>query len=384
MTFSRRRFIKIMGTSAVVCAVGATGYVITRDPEAARKPWKQAGSGYTDPRLNAVSFAILAPNPHNMQPWQVKLVGQDTLELYCDPERLLPHTDPFSRQIVIGLGCFLELLRMAALADGYQANITPFPEGEFAATPDHRPVARVVFSASTRQPDPLFLQVLQRRSNKEPYALDQPVSDVELNKLTAISLDGAQALTSNDMPLVEQLRKLTYAAHEIEVMTPRTLQESIDVMRIGKAEIEASPDGIDLGGALLETLNRLGLLTREKLADPQATAFAQGLDMYHEILFSAMAYVWVITPGNGRFDQLNAGAAWLRINLQATAQKLDIHPISQALQEYPEMQTLYEQLPRLLKISPPQHLQMLGRLGYGPKNILPAPRWPAETRLLET
>ena len=38
-------------------------------------------------------------------------------------------------------------------------------------------------------------------------------------------------------------------------------------MRIGKAEINANPDGIDLGGAFLEALSAAGLLTRETLAD---------------------------------------------------------------------------------------------------------------------
>ena len=68
-----------------------------------------AGSQYTDPIRRALSFAILAPNPHNRQPWVVDLKSDTEAVLTCDLQRLLPATDPISRQIVIGLGCFLEL-----------------------------------------------------------------------------------------------------------------------------------------------------------------------------------------------------------------------------------------------------------------------------------
>jgi hypothetical protein len=150
-------------------------------------------------------------------------------------------------------------------------------------------------------------------------------------------------------------------------------------MRLGKAEIEANPDGIDLGGPFLETLNKLGLMTRQSLADPQSTAFQQGLDMYREITGTAMAYVWLKTSGNGRLDQLAAGRAWLRLNLKATELGLGLHPLSQALQEYPEMEPHYARIHEQLA-GPGQRLQMFGRLGYGPE-VAPSPRWPLESKL---
>ena len=56
-----------------------------------------------EPRMQALSYAILAPNPHNRQPWLVDLQVDGQVTLYVDQTRLLPHTDPFSRQIVAGL-----------------------------------------------------------------------------------------------------------------------------------------------------------------------------------------------------------------------------------------------------------------------------------------
>ncbi|MDJ0950117.1 MAG: nitroreductase family protein [Alphaproteobacteria bacterium] len=383
MPIDRRAFLRIAGSSAVVLAAGAGAFAWTRDPSRALAPWAAAGSGYGDPRLRALSYAILAPNPHNRQPWMVDLGSDGALTLHCDPDRLLPETDPFNRQIVIGLGCFLELLRMAAAEDGYRAEISPFPEGAPESHIDGRPVAQVrLRKAPGMNADPLFRQVLDRRSNKEPFDTAKPVPAGVLAALGAAARGPLETGASNAPGRVAALRDLTWRAFVIETETPRTYLESVRLMRLGKAEIEANPDGIDIGGAFPEAMQLLGLLTRETLADPGSQAYAQGLDMYREILGTGMAYIWLISDGNSRHDQLAAGAAWLRLNLKATELGLGVHPVSQALQEYPEMAPLYQELHAMLGAEGGRTVQMLGRLGYGPE-VAPSPRWPLETRLKE-
>ena len=139
---SRRAILYTGGAGIVLIGVGAiAAKALHSDLSIARRPWEQAGDDFGDARINALSYAVLAPNPHNQQPWQVRLEGNDRLTLYCDLDRLLPETDPPNRQIVIGLGAFLELLRQAAAARGYRLNIDPFPEGEPQPLLDERPVA---------------------------------------------------------------------------------------------------------------------------------------------------------------------------------------------------------------------------------------------------
>jgi len=293
----------------------------------------------------------------------------------------LPETDPFDRQIVIGLGCFLEILRQAPAEDGYRVDVTPFPEGHGQDRVDTRPVAELrFFTDKNVTRDPLFARVPHRRSNKEPFDTDRPVAAADLQALRGVVGDGIRFDASNDPTRVAALRDLSWRAHLVETETPRTLKESIDLMRIGKSEIEANPDGIDIGGAFLEALNLAGVMTREKIADPATTAYAEGLKMYHQILHTAMAHVWLITDGNSRADQLAAGAAWVRLNLKASELGLGIHPVNQALQEYAEMTDLFAEMHGALDAGPGQRVQMFGRLGYGPA-LKPSPRWPLETRL---
>ncbi len=363
---SRRKTLALIGGGFIAAAgIGTTAFVTTRRPHAALAPWQNAGS-YDDPRKNALSYAILAPNPHNLQPWMVDLTGTDTAVLYRDPERNLPHTDPFSRQITIGLGCFLEQMKIAATQTGHDVDLELFPAGE------NGPVAIARFSTSAT-PDPLAAHILGRRSCKEPYQMDA----IETSRLGALE---AYADIVTESAMVENLQSLTWEAFQIEMTTPRMLQESAELMRIGKQEINANPDGIDIGGPMLETLMLLGILPREALMDPDSEATQSFLSSYKNMLVSTPAYAVITSAKNDRLSQVAAGAAWLRLNLKTTELGLALHPVSQALQEYDEMAKLYDRSHELLA-KDGETVQMLGRLGYGPLTK-PAPRWPLEAKLL--
>lgn len=367
MTLSRRKAIALIGGGSVLAASVATaGFLTTRTLGDARRPWALAGS-YDDPRLNALSFALLAPNPHNLQSWMVGLEGADALTLYRDAGRRLPETDPFDRQITIGLGCFLEQMVLAAGAAGLAVDLTLFPEGE------EGPVAHAVFRDGGSA-DPLAIHILDRRSCKEPFE-DRAVPGILASQLELL------ADIYTDAPTVAALKDLTWAAWEVEALTPRTMQESVDLMRFGKAEINANPDGISLGGPFLESLMVVGLLSREAQADPASTGFRQGVKMYRKMLSATPAYAALTSATNTRDDQIAAGRRWLRLNLAATGMGLSLHPVSQSLQEYPEMAPLYAQAHALLA-RPGHRVQMLGRLGYGPA-IPRSPRWPLEAKLID-
>ena len=113
---NRRNFIRLAGggtiAAATVGTLAACGAVGTHYPAEAVEAW-QGPVGHTEVRRRAVAYAITAPNPHNLQPWLVDLREQGFITLRTDRERVLPHTDPLGRQILIGHGAFLELLVMA-------------------------------------------------------------------------------------------------------------------------------------------------------------------------------------------------------------------------------------------------------------------------------
>ncbi|NVJ96605.1 MAG: twin-arginine translocation pathway signal protein [Alphaproteobacteria bacterium] len=381
--FSRRKVLQIGSAAIVVTAAGFAARPLFEAPIKAWAPWRRAAEGYGDPRLDALAYAILAPNPHNRQPWQAKLIDHDQIVITCDLDRRLPMTDPFDRQTTIGFGCFLELFSMAAAENGHRAQITLFPEGEGGERLDARPIVhiRMLKDDSVRR-DPLFDVVQVRRSNKEEYDTRQPVEQSVIDMLGVSVGDHAHLAGTRDEDRVSYLRDICYRAHAVESYTPRTMQESVDLMRFGTREIEANPDGIDLGGPFLTALHLAGVLTRKSIADPTSSAFVQGLEKYYGIFHSAMAHVWLTTDGNSRADQIAAGRAYVRMNLAATAAGVSIHPASAALQEYVEMTDIFNELHSYLGVMAPSRIQMFARIGYGP-TVDPSPRWPLETRLID-
>jgi hypothetical protein len=365
---NRRQTIKLMGGGAVVAASAMGGFALTRTPDDALVPWQEAGK-YEDIRLFALSYAILVPNPHNRQPWLAELMGQDELNIYRDLSKNLPATDPFERQLTIGMGGFLEAIDIAARHRGFKTEVTLFP----SKTEDH--IANIKLSPSNEiKPEADLLSAFHaRRSCKEPFS-EKPLSAAHA---AALKTFGDMFVDAKN---VEHLKQLSWNAFKVEYATHHTLKESVDLMRFGKKQINANPDGIDIGGPMMETLLLTGVLTPESMLDPNSSAYQQGLDMYDAMLNNTPAYILLKTPGNSREHQIEAGRNWLQLNLTTTRLGVSLQPVSQALQEYDEMKDLYQEIHQSFAAKG-ETIQMFGRLGYGPR-VPQSPRWQVEKKLI--
>jgi hypothetical protein len=380
---NRRSFIRLAGGGVVVAAAGAGlyGYAsrnVFPVPGSAIAAWSDAGRD-ADPRRHALSFAILAPNPHNMQPWKADLQTPGEISISLDEKRLLPETDPFGRQILMGLGAFLELLTMAAAKTGHRAQINLFPDGVPGEYLDGRRMAQIVFEADAgAKTDPLFEHVLDRRTDRRAYDVNRTVSGEEIAALSkaASAYNVRFGVEAGDK--IAAIKEIAKAAWYNELTTEGPMMESVRVLRVGTAEIDAHRDGISIVNPFLVIIERFGLFDRTRMpaADSQAVR-AQVAD-FDIITEATPAYLWIITDGNSRQEQVAAGSAYVRVNLAGTALGLSMHPNQQALQEFPEVAEQHAAIHALLGASSPGNtVQMLARLGRvrideGP--VSPSPR----------
>ena len=150
-----------------------------------------------------------------------------------------------------------------------------------------------------------------------------------------------------------------------EMNTPRTHKESIDVVRIGSAEIAAHRDGISIRGPMIWMLRQLGEMTRDKAMTPGTMAWNSGRDYILAGYSSAPAFGWLASRGNNRATQIAAGRAWIRLQLAAGALGgFSLQPHSQTLQEYAEMETLRAAMRTETGVASDETLQMLPPAGY--------------------
>ena len=357
-------------------------------PAAAIEPWKGPAQE-ADIRRWILGYAILAPHSHNLQSWLVDLGTPEQIVLRCDLDRLLPETDPFSRQIMMSHGTFLELLDIAARERGLRAEITLFPEGAFGPEKlDQRPVARIRLApdaAATK--DPLFAQILARHTNRSHYDLERPVPAAAWRAMSeAVKPNPLRfGFVSTDLPdALKHLRAIAAEAWRIELTTPRTIMESYKVLRVGAAEIEQHRDGLYVLDPMVVLLNRVGLFDRSKAPAPDDYATTSQIKEFDQKLDSTPGFLWMVSEGNDRATQINAGRAYARVQLAATAHGLAMQPLQQALQEYSEQAKPYAEVRALLDAqSPARTVQMWARVGYAPP-VDPAPRRGVAAQLVRT
>jgi len=374
----RRNFIRVLG-GGVVLAAGAGVAGCSGDiPAEAVAAWRGPGEE-PDLRRWLLGYAILAPHSHNLQSWLADLRTPGEIVLRCDLKRLLPETDPFSRQIMMSHGTFLELLDIAARQRGLRAEISLFPEGEFGPQKiDSRPVARIrlVPDASVAK-DPLFAQVLRRRTNREAYELQRPVPAEAWHAMAAAVQPHPLrfGFVGAEQPeLLAKHRAIAAEAWRIELTTPRTIMESYKVLRVGAAEIAEHRDGLSLTDPKIVLLNRLGLFDRSQAPAADSYATTSQIEEFGRKLATTPGFLWLVSEGNDRVTQVGAGRAYARVQLAATAHGVSMQPLQQALQEYPEQAAPHAQIRQLLGAAQPaQTVQMWARVGFAPP-VQPAPR----------
>jgi hypothetical protein len=356
---TRRHVLQLLAASPALAACGGRD---VPDPAAA---WRDPGAGETDPRRFALAHAILAPNPHNTQPWLVELDGDSGMTLWCDLGRRLPFTDPLDRQITMGCGCFLELYSLAAMARGFAPELQFFPEGAPEARLDARPVAHVRLAPNAdARAGRLFNAITTRRTNRNDYDAERAPTDAALLRVSSVvgAFPGAVQWTI-EPARVASLRDLVWRAFDREMRTRGAQEETYGWLRFGREEVAEYRDGLAIEGPFVPLFKAMGFLDREDFLNPDSTANKEAAKEWRRKAETAPAFMWMTTRNDAPVTRIEAGMAYARLNLAATAAGVAMHPWSQALQEYEEMADLYTEARQALEAED-RTVQMLVRVGY--------------------
>ena len=374
---SRRSFIRLVGGGAVLAAIAPLTGCTSEFPEVAVQPWRNPDRE-VDLRRFMLAHALLAPNPHNRQPWIADLREPGRIHLTCDGDRLLPETDPFGRQILIGCGAFIELAVIAGTQRGVSVRVDLFPGGAPAdqELPKGGRVATLVLGEPGSAPaDPLFVQIVRRHTRKTAYSNNRPLPKALVrNWAETATRFGLRSGVEVGVTAIDPIRRITREAYQIETTTARTWLESARLMRIGPDAIVNNPDGISLNSPMVRALHTAGLFDPMDVPTKGSKTLERVMELW--VPFETTSgFFWVASSGNTRPTQVAAGRAYVRSHLLATAEGVDMHPLSQALQEFPEMRGPYEAIHKTLGLtSLGETLQMLSRVGFAIEPRGPSPR----------
>ncbi|TNE81360.1 MAG: hypothetical protein EP332_04360 [Bacteroidetes bacterium] len=365
----RREFIVKSGTliaASVFTAkfgIASTLTETSKSPDYSKRP---NPDHFNQPILKAIALGINAPSPHNTQSWKFEIIDDHRMRLYVDENILLPATDPPSRQIHMGAGCFIETLVLGAQRLGYTSQIDYFPEG-YAGKNDFgkKPVASIQLSQGKVQPDPLAKFIESRQTNRRKYKGDlitQKEYD-ELVKLAGPSHSKMHFINTNFEPYLD----VFYKGFEIESRTFATNEETRNLFRFNEKQRAEKRDGISIPQmgykglmiSLAESSLDMGDQTKwhsDKSINLSLKNMKKGIDSTKGIV------VWY-TESNEFLDWVKSGRDFVRFALALSSKELYAHPYNQAIQEYDEMKEVRTKLDGLLDIKDPQKIQMIVRIG---------------------
>ncbi|WP_243278108.1 hypothetical protein [Clostridium yunnanense] len=315
------------------------------------EPWDKSYSDkFEDKRIKLISNGILAASGHNMQPWIIKLdQDKDAFYLYANSDLLTSEVDPFARQTMITQGTFLQYIVVSGQHFGYKVNIDFFPKGQYdeqnlAISMKERPVAKVTISEAKNKESKLYDFMFLPDTNREVYEktkLTKEQTELFLN----LSDEDVKVKTFDDENSLKRLGEYAMKGAEIEANIHRMNEESAKVFRVNEYEKNKYRYGYSFEGQDITGVKKYlmqGLIT----LIPSMNSEKASSDLYIKSTKTAVentsAYGMVITKDNSRIGQVKSGMIYSSLVLNAHSLGLVMQPLSQVLEEYPEMKAQYE------------------------------------------
>jgi hypothetical protein len=196
--------------------------------------------------------ALYTPSPHNVQPWRLRIVSDESAELLLEKQRTLPKEDPTGSFIILTMGLFIEALTILAanrsLKLTYQlyAPLSQFtPEHIAKAAVELLPFARLTLGPGeeTREyDDSLFLT---RRTSRTSY-LSQPLPAQATEALSSLAHAWGQTYKQvTESETIEEILDCNMDAVFQDLSTPAYHDEIVEWFRFSDRASRRTRDGLD-------------------------------------------------------------------------------------------------------------------------------------------
>jgi nitroreductase len=304
-----------------------------------------------------LGYAILAPSPHNTQPWLFRLNAKD-VEIFADPRRALNVADPEGRELAISCGALVFNLKVAVEHFGhqYQVKIEPDP-----GNPDLLVRFQLDLHGAADSEEVLLFNALTRRRTCRKAFRDQPVPQELVEAWTAAAArHGAWLAVAQEEPARLALAELVAGADRIQWSDKRFRAELANWSRSKPFERGDGFPATELGvNEWLAFAGPMLLRTFDRGGGQAATD--------REIALHSPVLAVLGTDADNARSWIDAGQALENVLLIASAEEVQASFLNQPIE-------VAEIRPRLAEsIGRTGFPQVLIRLGYGPE-AAPTPR----------
>jgi hypothetical protein len=364
---SRRKFLKYSGLTLGGLALGTWGgYGLKRQSEAdyqhpAYHYWRQKEKGDLSDLEYVVMCGVLAPSPHNTQPWRFHL-QPNRIDLFADRARHLGAADAQRRMMVLAVGCALENMRIAAATLGYETRLEinanqGFDFDGFCASLHLKKTGGL-----SRQP--WFDAIFARQTTRCIYDVQQPVPETfsrDLNQHN--TFPGIHLAWYRRPEILAAISGLHQEAVRSWLDHERRHRDAIKWWRYTRAELEHKQDGISIFTSAAPYFIKQGMawfLTPDVFAGDFGK---QGeIDLVDEICTATPLWGMIYADTADYNARIRAGQLAERVYLEATARGYRVCPLAYVT----ELEAMAMKMKTLAGIPLESELLFFCRIGKGP------------------
>lgn len=306
--------------------------------------------------------ASLAPSGHNLQPWTVRVVGPKQWVIGSDRNLWLPAVDPDNRELLLGLGAFLENLTTAARASSYETEIEII-----AVTPRDTEIVAVRLRKGKPSGFPLD-RIRKRRTLRSGFS----GSEIRQDDLRYVTHhDGEQCLLakvppshafyfSNGSKTGKMLQEGVIEANRAQAFREPAQEELSHWIRWSDKEAKLYRNG--LTPESMEIRGIAGWYVRnfyDARSVLKKSFRQQTIDMVAKQVRTCGGWLVVMSPDSEVSTLIAYGMAFERLFLKVRDRMLGLHPMTQILEEEGPSKN---EVARMLGLT--GHVQWILRMGY--------------------
>jgi hypothetical protein len=196
-----------------------------------------------------------APSPHNVQPWRLRILSEETAELLIQNNRTLPKEDTTGSFIILSMGLFIEALTILAANNSLKLDFqlcqpaSRFTPDEIAKTEGELlPFAKLRLSDIAGEPADSKLDSSlfhKRRTSRIPFT-SQPVPGEAFEALSKLAREWGQTYQQvNDPEVIEKILARNIEAVFQDLNVPAYHDEIVEWFRFTDRSSRQTRDGLD-------------------------------------------------------------------------------------------------------------------------------------------